>query len=194
MKLLQVFIIAICAISALADKKWSVDWTQVRARQDEPGFWDNRAFKPHMMPNPDNTRNGNGRIVNGWIVDGPGTHPYQAGLLLRVGSSLFLCGGSIICENVILSAAHCIEGVSSTQVIAGAHRLLDNERTQQVIDVPRNRHYMHSDYNPRYLTNDVSLLYLPTRLVFNEYVQSITLPMSSKLQSNRFVGEEATLR
>lgn len=42
-----------------------------------------------------------------------GQLPYQVAVQITVGSSGFLCGGSIIAPNYILTAGHCVRDLSA---------------------------------------------------------------------------------
>jgi hypothetical protein len=190
MKAIQVFVIIIFISFAMAiDEPWNVDWSQVMMREDEPGFWDNRDIRPNKVLKRFNR---GGRIVGGWEVK-ENEHPYQAGLLHAVGSSTFLCGGSILSASVILTAAHCPEGTDSTQVIVGAHRLMTLERTQQRININRAQYRLHPQYNPRNLNNDIAILLLPYAVEYTQFVQAINIPRADELQRD-FVDSNATVR
>jgi len=89
------------------------------------------------------------------ITDGeeatPGEFPYQVSV--RWGSSPFIpfnhiCGGSIIHERFILTAGHCVMKIGKLKVFAGKHRLLEDESTQQEIDVVKA--HVHENY-PGYI-------------------------------------------
>lgn len=62
-----------------------------------------------------------GRIVNGYNIEIEEV-PYQVGLFEE---HFFTCGGSIITEKFILTAAHCIDG-RKLMVHAGSINLLDD--------------------------------------------------------------------
>lgn len=58
--------------------------------------------QPTLDEDPENDRY-NSRIVNGEYVD-IGRIPYQVAVVIDV---TFLCGGSLISHNAVLTAAHC---------------------------------------------------------------------------------------
>ena len=49
------------------------------------------------------------RIYGGSGAD-PHSYPYQVGMLVQRPSGIFWCGGSIISEDFVLTAAHCLYG------------------------------------------------------------------------------------
>lgn len=64
MKLLVGVVFTCLAVSALAEveENWEIDWSTVVPMQETPGFWDNRNFKPSVLPR-------NTRIVGGQIAE-----------------------------------------------------------------------------------------------------------------------------
>lgn len=191
MQALIVTILINLAFAEVPSYEWNIDWSQVKPISESPGFWNNRLFKPKMISKSLLDRNN--RIVGGWTVE-PNSHPYQVALLMSTGGpSTFLCGGSIIKENIVLSAAHCQERTIRTLVIAGAHRLSVVEPTQQRVNVEQAQYRMHQAYNPRTLENDISILILLIPIEFNEYVQPIALPDFPEIIEKSLVGERATV-
>jgi secreted trypsin-like serine protease len=181
MKLIVAAIFAFLAVSAFAE---DIDWSTVVPRTEVPGFWDGRAIKP-------NTNVRTGRIVGGAIVT-PHTHPYQAGLLMRINIvSTGLCGGSVLSSRVILTAAHCPESTQSTQVILGAHNLNQNEANQQRFTVQPSGYRLHPAYNRQTISNDIALLILPSAATLNSFVAASVLPALGVTDS--FAGELATV-
>lgn len=76
------------------------------------------------------------------------------------------CGGSIISDEWILTAAHCLQGAQSGVVILGAHNPRDLNEVGQ-IRIAVSNFIIHPGWNGLRLTDDVALIRLPTRITFN---------------------------
>ncbi|OWF43505.1 fibrinolytic enzyme, isozyme C-like [Mizuhopecten yessoensis] len=103
------------------------------------------------------------RIVGGAQAD-PNEWPWQVSLQSR--SVFFLppsnfCGGSLIAPDVVLTAAHCVDGTSpsSVTVVAGLHRQGSTSGSQTV---PVSRIIMHPQYDNSGagFPNDIAVLRL----------------------------------
>lgn len=188
---LRVLTFAILLIYVSADDAWNIDWSRVQLRSDAPGFWDDRLIQPNGIPRSKFDRSE--RIVGGWEVE-PHAHPYQAGLMLTMGNSLLLCGGSAIHVRAILTAAHCTEQTQLAQVILGAHQLQSLEHSQQRFNVTLRGYRPHPDYDRRTFHNDICILLLDSPIKLTPFVNLIPLPRSSELRERSFAGELATVR
>ncbi|XP_017769450.1 PREDICTED: transmembrane protease serine 9-like [Nicrophorus vespilloides] len=117
-----------------------------------------------------------GRIPSGRIVGGEQTtiqeFPYQVSVEYFHSH---MCGGAILDENTVITAAHCTDGYGSLTVRAGT-------TTSNVggvkIDVAEVR--QHEEYNPMSVNNDVSILKLAKPLQFKESISPINLPKSTE--------------
>lgn len=187
MKLLICAVIGFLAVSAYADNS-EIDWSSVVPRTEIPGFWESRPLLKSIFTSSRFSRNG--RIVGGAVVI-PHAHPYQVGLLMAFAGGTGMCGGSVINARTILTAAHCPEGSSSTQVVLGAHQLTAIEPNQQRQTVPATGYRIHETYAPETLTDDVAILILPVAVTLNEFVRVATLPR--EFASDLFVGDQATI-
>lgn len=180
----------VVALSA-ADEREEIkfDYSKVLPRTEVPGFWENRKIQPIHEFHQKFDRES--RIVGGEETK-PNAHPYQVGLLMVVQWWTSMCGGCLLSENVILTAAHCLEDSSSTQVIMGAHNIFMFEETQLRQTVQATGYIMHPDYDPPMLYNDVALIILPRKVSFTEFIQPIQLPQNELLEK-KFSGETATV-
>ncbi|XP_039620534.1 mast cell protease 1A-like [Polypterus senegalus] len=110
------------------------------------------------------------------IIDGTEakahSRPYMAFLRIRKGKNMYNCDGFLIHPNFILTAAHC-QGENIT-VRLGAHNLLKNERSQQVI--PVEKIIPHECYNEITLVDDIMLLKLKHRARITCEVNTISIP------------------
>ncbi|XP_022911963.1 chymotrypsin-1-like [Onthophagus taurus] len=108
------------------------------------------------------------RIVGGHLAD-VGQFPFQVGIV-HITEGL-LCGGTILTEWWILSAAHCFEHNyrGRYDVVVGSVDLtMGKEYTVAMI-------VMHKNYETDTIENDVSLVKLKTSLIFDSLVSPIKL-------------------
>uniref|UniRef100_A0A8C9UT37 Peptidase S1 domain-containing protein n=1 Tax=Spermophilus dauricus TaxID=99837 RepID=A0A8C9UT37_SPEDA len=119
-----------------------------------------------------------GEIIGGHESK-PHSRPYMAYLQFVAQGVQKKCGGFLIREDFVLTAAHCL-GRQVTQrpmnVTLGAHNIENQEKTQQVIPVKRT--IPHPDYDNQYYYNDIMLLQLEKKANLNPAVQPIKLPRS----------------
>nr|XP_014433334.1 granzyme B-like [Pelodiscus sinensis] len=116
-----------------------------------------------------------GEIIGGHEAK-PHSRPYMAYLQSQEGANYSGCGGFLVSENFVLTAAHC-QGDSIT-VVLGAHNIEQREPRQQVIRV--RRQIPHPQYNRETLKNDIMLLQLQRKVRRDGYVNVISLPSANQ--------------
>merc|ERR1711964_963257 len=102
---------------------------------------------------------GGGRIVGGTEAYA-GEFPHQIALLRGgVGGSL-MCGGSLVKDNMVVTAGHCCDGQSASRlgVRVGNHHLYEDDPDQEDIAVAKVM--LHEQYDSWTITNDICLLEL----------------------------------
>ncbi|XP_042282846.1 mast cell protease 4-like [Thunnus maccoyii] len=106
-------------------------------------------------------------IVGGKVAK-PHSRPYMASLQIRGHHT---CGGMLIREDFVLTAAHC-KYAEQTTVVLGAHDISKKEKSQQRIEV---EYIPHPKYTGKY-DYDIMLLKLKKKATLNKYVKTIGLP------------------
>ncbi|XP_063700070.1 trypsin-1-like [Culicoides brevitarsis] len=112
------------------------------------------------------------RVVGGEDA-APHEFPYQ--ISIRSEKGTHHCGGSILNENYILTAGHCIVPEGSV-VVAGAHNIAKpsvNEQRRKI-----EKFIVHKDYDGSVGPYDIALIKVDKPFVLNEFVQTIALPES----------------
>ncbi|XP_043526728.1 proclotting enzyme-like [Frieseomelitta varia] len=99
------------------------------------------------------------------------------------------CGGSLIDDKHILTAAHCVANMNSWDVARLTVRLGDyNIKTNtEITHIERRvrRVVRHRGFNSRTLYNDIALLTLSEPVPFTQQIRPICLPSGSQLYAGR---------
>ncbi|XP_019892254.1 brachyurin-like [Musca domestica] len=129
-----------------------------------------------------------GRITNGEFARA-GQFPYQVGLSLAFGKDTFWCGGTLISNRWILTAAHCTDGADGVTIYLGAIDVRNhNEKGQQRIYSSKSYIIVHEQWNGQTMANDISLIKMPVIIDFNDRIQPAVLPKKNG-QYSSYEGE-----
>ncbi|KAH8418319.1 hypothetical protein KR222_011120 [Zaprionus bogoriensis] len=95
-----------------------------------------------------------GRIVNGEATTIE-QHPYQVSIQTIKGSHF--CGGSIISEDIVVTAAHCMQSYAASKIQVRLGSTLRNQGGE-VVSVKSFK--FHEGYNSELMVNDVAVIKL----------------------------------
>ena len=116
------------------------------------------------------------RIVGG-VEATEHTWPWQVALFI---DDAWFCGGSIISENYVLTAAHCVDGAGYFDVMAGAHNVRASSEDHRV-EVTSYNGWTHPQWNTQDLSNDLALIELPSPMPMSDYITASCLPMAGDI-------------
>ena len=127
-----------------------------------------------------------GRIANGEDA-AHGQFPYQVGLQVRRGLlSTSWCGASLISNNWVLTAAHCVNKVRSVTVYLGSTVRTVSELK---FTVKKDDIIVHEGYDDDDISDDIALIRIPS-VVYTKNIQPVPLPKKSSSYST-YTGEAA---
>uniref|UniRef100_A0A0K2U4G1 limulus clotting factor C n=1 Tax=Lepeophtheirus salmonis TaxID=72036 RepID=A0A0K2U4G1_LEPSM len=132
------------------------------------------------------------RIVGGKATY-EGEYPWMAAIYLHGGGRTeFWCGGALVSERHVITAAHCTKDAKKKQFKArqftirlGEWDLDDKEtysREYEIVDV-----IAHPDFKANGFYSDVAILKTIEPVEFSEYIQPICLPTGS-MKNDNFLG------
>ncbi|PNF13584.1 Chymotrypsin BI [Cryptotermes secundus] len=124
-------------------------------------------------------------ITNGYTAT-HGQFPWQVAIII---DNSYFCGGSLISDDWVLTAAHCAINFTSFDVTLGSSQvdiLSPGSRTLQ-----SRTSFIHEEYDSSRINNDIALIKLPQMIDFTLYILPARLPSRAQV-NDTLVGE--TLR
>ncbi|XP_058120914.1 brachyurin-like [Anopheles ziemanni] len=176
---MKAFALLVGLLAVASAKSIDIDWSNVRPIEEFDHYWarlpaELQVYR-HMRPSA--------RVTNGQEAT-PGQFPYQIALISEFIITSGLCGASVLTNNYILTAAHCVVGTAGIlatggTAIIGAHNRINVEPTQQRIRFSGPGVIPHPQYDPSNIRNDIAVVRLDSPITFNERVQPARLPARS---------------
>uniref|UniRef100_F7C356 pancreatic elastase n=1 Tax=Xenopus tropicalis TaxID=8364 RepID=F7C356_XENTR len=124
------------------------------------------------------------RVIGGTEVQ-RNSWPWQISLQYLSGGSWYhTCGGSLIRANRVLTAAHCVDTVTSYRVVVGDHNIYQNDGTEQYISVSRIVQHANWNRNNVAAGYDIAVLHLASSATLNNYVRLAQLPADGVVLAN----------
>lgn len=120
------------------------------------------------------------KVVGGSAVTNGTFAPYQVSLQSR--ALKHFCGGTIIHQQWILTAGHCVCSKSTNSFFIRVGSILINEASG--VYVQPDRVICHPNYSNRTAANDIALVRTAITLQFNEKIKSIPIESTKKLDSD----------
>merc|ERR1712152_87038 len=115
------------------------------------------------------------RIVGGFEAE-PNQWPWQVALFI---DNAWFCGGALISENYVLTAAHCADGATYFDIMAGAHNVRESSEPHRV-EITSFNGWTHPLWNSNDLSGDLALIELPSPLPMNDYISASCLPATGE--------------
>ncbi|MGG5819337.1 S1 family peptidase [Falsiroseomonas sp. HW251] len=148
-------------VDALEALRRFTDVPLLPARGSEP-FWNSlratRDLPPVVNGQIRPAGQGSGKIIGGEVAPS-GANPWQVALLVASETrNVPFCGGSLIAQTWVLTAAHCVDRDTTTadvEVLAGTDNIRSGGQRLRVSRIVR-----HASYVSAPLGNDVALLLL----------------------------------
>lgn len=89
------------------------------------------------------------------------------------------CGGSLIRSDVVLTAAHCVDGESADNIEVSAGRTNLSKKTKGGQRRYVSNIVMHEDYSRVTTDNDIALIFLKEAFELNDSIETISFDSSS---------------
>ncbi|KAM3872410.1 chymotrypsin-like elastase family member 2A [Diretmus argenteus] len=104
--------------------------------------------------------------------------PWQASLQYRSGNNFYhTCGATLISNQWVITAAHCISSRNTYRVYLGKHSMRSSNEPGSIAISPE-KIIVHENWDSYRIRNDIALIKLSTPVTFTDSIQAACLPDS----------------
>uniref|UniRef100_A0A8C2B6M6 Peptidase S1 domain-containing protein n=1 Tax=Cyprinus carpio TaxID=7962 RepID=A0A8C2B6M6_CYPCA len=113
--------------------------------------------------------------VNVGIVNGREAKPHSRPYMVSVqAKKSHICGGFLISDRFVMTAAHCPKDSSVVTVVLGAHDL--QKKNENSVRFTVESYHQHPNYTNKSFHNDILLLKLEKNVQLNDNIKWISIP------------------
>ncbi|XP_968854.2 brachyurin [Tribolium castaneum] len=112
----------------------------------------------------------NSRIIGG-ITAFAGQFPFAVAIETTTKDGKYFCGGTLLNDQWIITAAQCADGALLFSIQIGATSLSDPDENRLVLAT--SEYVLHPEYDPATLKNDIALIELRIPIQFSNYILPI---------------------
>ncbi|XP_026638069.1 chymotrypsin-like elastase family member 2A [Microtus ochrogaster] len=126
------------------------------------------------------------RVVGGEEAT-PNSWPWQVSLQYQSwGKWYHTCGGTLVANNWVLTAAHCISSSNTYRVVLGRHSLSTAESGSVTVQV--SKLVVHEKWNANNVANgyDIALVKLASPVTLTSKIQTACLPAAGTILANNY--------
>ncbi|KAJ3656345.1 hypothetical protein Zmor_015429 [Zophobas morio] len=96
-------------------------------------------------------------------------YPFAAAIDVQTPTSKFFCGGTLYTRQFVITAGQCVDGAISFTIHLGSVSRSDPNR----LTLSTSEYFLHPDYNPNTLENDIGLIQFRMPIDYTDSIQSI---------------------
>ncbi|CAH0726147.1 unnamed protein product, partial [Brenthis ino] len=111
---------------------------------------------------------------------------HSAFMVVYLPTESYLCGASIVTQNILLTAAHCIE--SCGMKCARADVFVGNADKRFGYKFPILHTIRHEKYSPDEVRNDIGLILLKNELPLSKYIMRVALMREPPIEQTAFLA------
>merc|ERR1712088_54732 len=115
------------------------------------------------------------RIVGGSEAT-PHSYPWMAALFV---DDTWFCGGTLISDEWVLTAAHCAKDATEMLVMLGAHNVREASEEGR-LEITTTDFFTHPGWSQISIHNDLALVHLPEPVNFTDIIRPVCLPHHSE--------------
>lgn len=116
------------------------------------------------------------RILNGYSSNYT-QFPFYAYLEVQNGHDRRVCGGSLLNNEWVITAAHCVHNAPELKLTLGLHERQNYQEESRIVDIiPKENIHIYPLFVKLTLWNDIALLKLTKPVKFTAAIQPIGLP------------------